>query len=37
MALTHKKAIQLHLVAVSRTICSSCSRWSVQKLFVTPS
>jgi hypothetical protein len=35
--LTHKLAIQLHLVAESCTICSSCSRRSVRKLLVTPS
>jgi len=27
--LTHKIAIQLHLVMESCTICSSCSRWPV--------
>jgi hypothetical protein len=31
--LTHKIAIQLHLVAESCTICSSLSRRSVRKLF----
>jgi hypothetical protein len=31
--LTHKIAIQLHLVAESCTICSSRSRWQVRKLF----
>jgi hypothetical protein len=31
--LTHKIAIQLHLVADSCTICSSRSRWPVQELF----
>jgi len=35
--LTHKAAIQLHLVAERCTICSSHSRWPVQKLLVTPS
>jgi len=35
--LTHKIAIQLHLVAESRAICSSHSRRPVQKLLVTPS
>jgi hypothetical protein len=35
--LTHKIAIQLHLVAETSTICSSCSRRSVRKLLVTPS
>jgi len=35
--LTHKIAIQLHLVAESCTICSSCSRRPVRKLFDTPS
>jgi hypothetical protein len=35
--LTHKIAIQLHLVAESCTICSSCSRWPVRKLLDTPS
>jgi len=35
--LTHKIAIQLHLVAESCAICSSCSRRSVQKLLDTPS
>jgi hypothetical protein len=34
--LTHKIAIQLHLVAESFTICSSCSRQPVQKLLDTP-
>jgi hypothetical protein len=34
--LTHKVAIQLHLVAESCTICSSPSRWPVQKLLDTP-
>jgi len=33
--LTHKIAIQLHLVAESCTICSSCSKWPVQKLLDT--
>jgi hypothetical protein len=32
--LTHKIAIQLHLVAESCTICSSRSRWPVWKLLV---
>jgi hypothetical protein len=35
--LTHKIAIQLHLVAESCTICSSRSRRPVRKLFDTPS
>jgi len=35
--LTHKIVIQLHLVVESCTICSSCSRWPVQKLLNTPS
>jgi hypothetical protein len=35
--LTHKIAIELHLVAESCTICSSRSRRPVRKLFVTPS
>jgi hypothetical protein len=35
--LTHKIAIQLHLVAESCTICSSCSRRTVRKLLDTPS
>jgi len=35
--LTHKTAIQLHLLARSCTICSSHSRWPVQKLLDTPS
>jgi len=34
--LTHKILIQLHLVAESCTICSSCSSWAVQKLYVHP-
>jgi len=34
--LTHKLAIQLHLVAESCTICSSRSRWPVRKLTDTP-
>jgi hypothetical protein len=34
--LTHKIAIQLHLVAESCTICSSRSRWPVRKLFYAP-
>jgi len=34
--LTHRIAIQLHLVAESCTICSSYSRWPVQKLLDTP-
>jgi len=33
--LTHKIAIQLHLVAESHNICSSCSRWPVRKLLDT--
>jgi len=32
---THKLAIQLHLVAESWTICSFHSRWPVQKLLDT--
>jgi len=36
-SLTHKIVIQLHLVAESCTICSSCSRQTVQKLLDTPS
>jgi hypothetical protein len=32
--LTHKIAVQLHLVAESCTICSSHSRWLVWKLFL---
>jgi hypothetical protein len=35
--LTHKIAIQLHLVAESCTICVSRSRWPVRKLLDTPS
>jgi len=35
--LTHKIAIQLHLVAKSCTICSSRSRRPVRKLLDTPS
>jgi hypothetical protein len=35
--LTHKTAIQLHLVAESCTICSSLSRRPVRKLLDTPS
>jgi hypothetical protein len=34
--LTHRIAIQLHLVAESCTICSSRSRWPVRKLLDTP-
>jgi hypothetical protein len=34
--LTHRIAIQLHLVAESCTICSSHSRWPVWKLLDTP-
>jgi hypothetical protein len=34
--LTHKIAIQLHLVAERCTICSSRSRWPVRKLLNTP-
>jgi len=34
---THKVAIQLHLVAESCTICSSHTRWPVRKLLDTPS
>jgi hypothetical protein len=33
--LTHKIAIQLHLVAESCTVCSSRSRWKVRKLLDT--
>jgi len=35
--LTHKIAMQLHLVAESGTICSSCYRRPVRKLLDTPS
>jgi len=35
--LTHKIAIQLHLVAESCTTFSSRSRWPVRKLLDTPS
>jgi hypothetical protein len=35
--LTHKIAMQLHLVAENCTICSSRSRRSVRKLLDTPS
>jgi hypothetical protein len=35
--LTHKIAIQLHLVGESCTICNSHSRWPVRKLLDTPS
>jgi len=35
--LTHKIAVQLHLVAESCTICYFCSRWPVPKLLDTPS
>jgi hypothetical protein len=35
--LTHKIMLQLHLVADSCTICSSCSRRPVRKLLDTPS
>jgi hypothetical protein len=34
---THKIAIQLHLLAESCTICSSRSRWPVRKFLYTPS
>jgi len=34
--LTHKIAIELHLVAESCTIFSSCSRLAVRKLLDTP-
>jgi len=34
--LTHETAIQLHLVAENRTICSSRSRWPLRKLLDTP-
>jgi hypothetical protein len=37
LRLTHKIAIQLHLVAHSCTICSSRSRWPVRELLDTPS
>jgi len=32
--LTHRLAIQLHLVAESCTICSSCSGWPVRKFWI---
>jgi len=35
--LTHKIAMQLHLMAESYTICSSCSRKAVRKILDTPS
>jgi len=35
--LTHKIALQLHLVAESCTICGYRSRWPVRKFLVTPS
>jgi len=35
--LTHKIAIQLHLVADSCSICSSRSRWPVREFLDTPS
>jgi len=35
--LTYKKATRLHLVAKSRTVCSSRSRRPVRKLLDTPS
>jgi hypothetical protein len=35
--LTHKIAIQLHVVAESCIICSSRSKWPVQKLLDIPS
>jgi len=35
--LTHKIEIQLHLVAQSSTICSSCSRRAVRKRLDIPS
>jgi hypothetical protein len=35
--LIHKMVIQLHFMADSCTICSSCSRWLVWKLLDTPS
>jgi hypothetical protein len=35
--LTHKIAIELHLVAESCITCSSRSRWPVRKLLDTPS
>jgi hypothetical protein len=34
--LTHKIAIQLHLVAESCIICSSCSRLAVRKIWIHP-
>jgi hypothetical protein len=37
IGLTHKVAIQLHLVAESSTICNSRSRRTVRKLLDTPS
>jgi len=36
-SLTHKIAIEMHLVAESCIICSSCSRRLVRKLLDTPS
>jgi len=35
--LTHTIAIQLHLLAESCTICSSCSRRPIRKFLDTPS
>jgi len=35
--LPHKISVQLHLIAESCTICSSCSRPPVRKLLDTPS
>jgi hypothetical protein len=35
--LTYKIAIQLHLVAETRSVCSSRSRWPVRILLDTPS
>jgi hypothetical protein len=35
--LTHKIAIQLHLVTESCTICSSRARWPVRELLDIPS
>jgi len=35
--LTHKIAIQPHIVAESCTICSFRSRWPVRKILATPS
>jgi hypothetical protein len=35
--LTHKIAIQLHILAESCTVCSYRSRWPVRKILDTPS